>query len=147
MPSPFSVPRPTPLPLALATLTGLPLLLGGLVLLCGSLANATTLLAFSILCTAGIGVFFWLGIAIVLGLVTLYVVDQLLRWRGLPHGSGLFSQARGVQVLQRRQRVLEQYLARRLIQGMDPVRVRQDLLEAGWGEPQLQEAFRAVRGR
>ncbi len=147
MPAPLSVPRPTPLPLAAAMLIGLPLMVGALALLCGSIANATALLVFSILCTAGIGAVFWLGLSLLLGLVILYGVDQVLRWRGVPQGTALFSPTASVPGLQRRQRVLEQYLARRLVQGIDPVRARRELLEAGWSEAQLQQAFLAVRGR
>lgn len=146
MPVFAQVPRPRPLPWGAASLVGLLLVSAGLVLLTGSATNAFGLFFLSVVCTAGIGAFFWVGLANVVGMATLYVVDQLLRWRWRPQGTGLFSPASNVRVLRERQRVLEHYLARRLVQGNDPARVRRDLLEAGWGEAQVEEAFFTVRG-
>jgi hypothetical protein len=147
MPVFAKVPRPRPLPWGAASLVGLLVVSIALVLLTGSATNAYGLFFLSVVCTAGIGAFFWVGLVNVVGMATLYVVDQLLRWCWRPQGTGLFSSASSVRVLRERQRVLEQYLARRLVQGNDPVRVRRELLEAGWGEPQLEEAFLTVRGR
>ena len=147
MPAPPTVPRPTSLPWLTAALTGVPLVLLGLLLLSGSLADVWMLLFLSVLCTAGIGLLFWLGLAMVVGLAVLYVCDQLLRWQGRPNGTGLFGGAGGVAVQHQRQRMLEHYLARRLALGVDPVRVRQDLIGAGWSEAQLQQAFLALRQR
>lgn len=147
MPVFAKAPRPRPLPWGAAGVIGQLLLFVALVLLTGSVTNAFGMVLLSIFCTAGIGLVFWLGLSMVVGMAILYVVDQLLRWRWRPQGTGLFSPASSVRVMRERQRVLEQYLARRLVQGNDPVRVRRELLEAGWGEPQLEEAFLTVRGR
>ena len=146
MPVFAKVPRPRPLPWGAAGGVGQLLLLVGLMLLTGSVYEPLVLITLSIVCTAGIGLFFWLGLSVVVGMAALYVVDQLLRWRWRPQGTGLFSPASNVRVMRERQRVLEHYLARRLVQGNDPVRVRRDLLEAGWGEAQVEEAFFTVRG-
>lgn len=141
MPAPPTVPRPAALPWELAFLVGIPLVAAGVVVLTGSFSNAAVLVFLSVLCTAGIGSIFWLGLSFVVGLATLYSLDQLLRWRGHPRGLGVFAPPIGAPGKQQRQRVLEHYVARRLAQGGDPARVRQELLQAGWGEPQLQQAF------
>ena len=142
-----TVPRPVSLPWLMAALTGVPLLLLGLLLLSGSMSDVWLLLFLSVVCTAGIGLAFWLGLATLLGLAALYVCDQLLRTLGHPKGTGLFDGAGGLAAQHQRQRTLEHYLARRLAMGVDPVRVRQELIGAGWSETQLQQAFLTLRQR
>lgn len=141
-----SVPRPMPLPFLEATLLGIPLVALALLLLTGDYRMAVGLVVFSVICTAGIGGAFWLGLALLVGLAVLYAVDQILRLRGSRHGLGLFDRKPREEQRQARQAVVQRYVARRLATGADPARVRQDLLAAGWEENQLQAAFLSLRG-
>ncbi|MEB3256435.1 MAG: hypothetical protein VKJ05_08625 [Synechococcaceae cyanobacterium] len=135
-----------PLPFLEATLLGIPLVALALVLLTGDYRIVAMLVGISVVCTAGIGGVFWLGLALLVGLAVLYVLDQILRLRGSRHGLGLFDRKPQGEQRQARQAVVQRYVARRLATGADPARVRQDLLAAGWEENQLQAAFLSLRG-
>ncbi|MCP9816891.1 hypothetical protein KBY76_09440 [Synechococcus sp. GreenBA-s] len=132
---------------------GLPLVAVGLALLTGSIATAGQILVFSVICTLGIGALFWLGLALVLGLATLYAADQIARLQGRPAGLGLFpphgalpgaapAEALPSQGLD----TLSRYAARRLAQGGDRERIRHELLRAGWSVPQVEAALRGAGG-
>jgi hypothetical protein len=144
--------RPS-LPWIPAILVGLPLVAVGLALLTGSIGTAAQILVFSVICTLGIGALFWLGLAVVLGLATLYAADQIARLRGRPAGLGLFpphgaSPGAAPAVAQPPQglEALRRYAGRRLAQGGDRERIRHELLRAGWSVPQVEAALRGAGG-
>ncbi|MCT0225305.1 hypothetical protein [Synechococcus sp. CS-1328] len=112
-------------------LLGMPVLLIGLVVMTGSLGNAAGLLFVSVVCTAGIGGVFWLGLALLIGwMLNLILPSPLRRPLTLP--------TTGSDPVVTR---LTTYVGRARQQGMAPERIRQDLARGGWSPVQIEAAL------
>jgi hypothetical protein len=116
-------------------------LLGGLVLGGGLMAvlgpsQTGTLLFFSIICTLGIGLAFWLGIAFALGLLILTLWDAARGHHApsLPHANG-------------QSEALTTYISRSLQAGANHDQLSRRLLRQGWTADDIDQAFQQVQGQ
>lgn len=120
-------------------LLGLVPMLALLWLLVGSLTNAMTIIAASIVCTLGIGAAFWVGIAMLLG-AALQVLLPSLRGRTRPPAETDAAVAVG------KLTPLVDYACFQLRIGSSEERVRLNLDRAGWGEQQIATVLAEARG-
>lgn len=120
-------------------LLGLPLLLLILLGLTGSLDTLATMLVLSMICTLGIGGFFWFGAALLLG-VLLQLLLPFLRGQP-PVGRG--GEPLSTSDLLRPQAAdpLVRYIQRREAEGAEEASVRSDLRRAGWAAHQVAAAL------
>lgn len=111
-----------------AWLVGMPMVLVGLTLLTGSAASAFSLIAFSIVCTLGIGGVFWFGLCFVVGYVVLTLVRAFRPPPTNPSPAG-------------RPALIAPYVRTRLQKGGDPSLIRVDLQRAGWPAAEIEAGF------
>jgi hypothetical protein len=113
---------------------GLPVLVLGLMLLMRSPADALVLLAVSVVCTLGIGGLLWLALAVLIGW-SLRLLWTALRGGRRPPGQAAGPGGGGAPA------VVSRYVEGRLSQGVDPERLRRDLLHQGWSSSQVAAAL------
>ena len=109
-----------------------------LALLCGSFGDALQIIIISTVCTLGIGGFFWVGVAMLFGVVLQLLVPRL-RAKPVP----AFAAAAGPE--QAMFNLLVQYASAKLGQGASEDGVRRDLRRSGWSEPQAEAALAEAR--
>jgi hypothetical protein len=126
-----------------ATLTGLPVLFLLLVTSTGSVSNASSLLLLSVVCTAGIGGLFWLGMAFLLGAAVFLLVAGVARMAGWPVPAWLKAGPRttggGATV-----EALGHYADAQLRLGRSSDAIGRDLRRQGWREDEVARALTAA---
>lgn|GEM_PF-1776817 len=118
-----------------AFLIGVAPMVGLLALMSGSLDSAVSMILLSVLCTAGIGGLFWVGVAILVGTVLQLLLPPL---RPAPREVVFRATAREPDEAM----LLRHYAGEKLGQGMSEAAVRRDLLRSGWNEGQADAALK-----
>ena len=119
----------------LITFVGLSIMLGGL-------GAAAGLVAMSVICTAGIGLAFWAGIAWILGWFTLLVVVFPFFASDEEQGNSDTEDRRdGAQT------ALIGYIQRSRAANATESQITNRLISQGWSETDIEQAYRAARGQ
>lgn len=127
-----------------AVLIGLPIVFLGLVIMTGGFNNAVSMVFFSIVCTIGIGLAFWLFIAWIVGWMILLVVEPLsVLWTSSeePRNPANGDRWEGGQT------ALRGYIQRCLAVHATESQITNRLISQGWTEPEIEQAYQAVRGQ
>jgi len=118
---------------------------GGLLMAVGLLLTlgpqtTQTLLFFSVICTFGIGLIFWIGAAFLLGFLVLSLVDALI---GASRGA---NQANSHAPADSSTLALMGYLRRSMEAGASLSQISPKLQHHGWSEAEIQAAYQRVVG-
>ena len=109
-------------------------LAAGLILMLG-VEPAWQLLLISVVCTAGIGLVFWVGIAFLLGALTLSIVNRLLGNSpptGIPRPDG-------------KTEALMSYMSRSMQAGANLGQLSRRLSRQGWTQEDIDQAYQRLQ--
>ena len=128
-----------------AIILGLPIVFLSLAMMTGSLINAASLLAFSIICTLGIGLVFWLLIAWIVGWIILSGVVPLFKQMFPSVGQG--NSANEEDRWEGGEAALKGYIQRSVAANATESQITNRLISQGWSETEIEQAYQAVRGQ
>ena len=127
----------------IATGIGLPFTLIGLLVMTGSLSNALGLFLISIICTVGIGLAFWLLISWMIGWTILMLVLPFTSTASTAESRNSSSENRW----EGGQTALRGYIQRSLAAQATETQITSRLINEGWSESDIEQAYQAVRGQ
>lgn len=125
--------------LSMSPVVGGLLLAAGLLVTLGSEATLS-LLFFSVLCTLGIGLIFWVGAAFILGFLVLSLLDALIGGRRQVRSSGEETSPDSSTL------ALMGYLHRSVRAGASLSEISPKLQHHGWSEAEIQAAYQRIVG-
>ena len=107
-------------------------------ILAGGVENAFGLLVISIVCTAGIGLVFWIPVWWLVGMLTLDVVVRLASGKPAPQ-----PKPNPTKLAARDYGALQAFIAKAIAMGMDADEITQLLQKNGWPKADIESAYRS----